>query len=63
MREDLKRRIMAYNKTLAERKGKSDDLDIIVEQVLKLPYGQVKKVLTEDVMKVLEKYGYSENNT
>lgn len=60
MKEDLKRRIIAYNKTLAERKDKSDDLDIILKQLLKLPYGQLKKVLTDDVLKVLEKYGYSE---
>lgn len=39
---------------------KAIDLDIIVTEVLKLPYGQLKKVLTEPVMAVLEKYGYTE---
>lgn len=39
---------------------KATDLDIIVTEVLKLPYGQLKKVLTEPVMAVLEKYGYTE---
>lgn len=39
---------------------KATDLDIIVAEVLKLPYGQLKKVLTEPVMAVLEKYGYTE---
>lgn len=38
---------------------KATDLDIIVTEVLKLPYGQLKKVLTEPVMAVLEKYGYT----
>lgn len=38
---------------------KATDLDIIVAEVLKLPYGQLKKVLTEPVMAVLEKYGYT----
>jgi hypothetical protein len=27
---------------------------------MKLPYGQLKKVLTDEVMAVLEKYGYTE---
>lgn len=38
---------------------KATDLDIIVSEVMKLPYGQLKKVLTPAVMEVLEKYGYS----
>lgn len=39
---------------------KATDLDIIVQEVMKLPYGQLKKVLTPAVMKVLKKYGYTE---
>lgn len=39
---------------------KATDLDIIVTEILKLPYGQLKKVLTEPVIAVLEKYGYTE---
>lgn len=39
---------------------KATDLDIIVTEILKLPYGQLKKVLIEPVMAVLEKYGYTE---
>lgn len=39
---------------------KATDLDIIVTEILKLPYGQLKKVLTEPVMAVLKKYGYTE---
>ncbi len=46
--------------TAATRADKSDDLDIIVTQILKLPYGQVKKVMTDEVMAVLHKYGYME---
>ena len=42
---------------LDERKEKSDDLDIIVSEIAKLPPGQLKKVLTEDVLSILEKYG------
>lgn len=38
---------------------KATDLDIIVAEIMKLPYGQLKKVLTPAVMEVLEKYGYT----
>lgn len=39
---------------------KANDLDIIVSEIMKLPYGQLKKVLTPEVMEVLKKYGYAE---
>lgn len=39
---------------------KATDLDIIVTEIMKLPYGQLKKVLTSEVMKILSKYGYTE---
>jgi hypothetical protein len=39
---------------------KANDLDIIVSEIMKLPYGQLKKVLTPYVMEVLKKYGYAE---
>lgn len=57
---DLKAKILSYNKTKAVDKEKATDLDIIVGEIMKLPYGQLKKVLTDDVMAVLAKYGYVE---
>ena len=39
------------------QKVKSDDLDVIVSAMAQLPPGQLKKVLSEDVIAVLEKYG------
>ena len=60
MKKELRERIYAFNKNRAEKDEKATDLDIIVEQIMKLPYGQLKKVLTEDVMAVLKKYGYTE---
>lgn len=44
---------------ISEKKDKADDLDIIVGQIMELPYGQLKKVLTDEVLAVLEKYGYT----
>lgn len=58
MKPELKAQILAYNKAAAVRKEKAEDLDILVQQILKLPPGQLKKVLTEEVKAVLQKYGY-----
>lgn len=53
----------ALNKLKATIQAKTDkatDLDIIVAEIMKLPPGQLKKVLTEEVLAVLKKYGYTE---
>lgn len=50
----------ALKAKIQEKKDKAKDLDIIVAQIMQLPYGQLKKVLTDEVMAVLEKYGYTE---
>lgn len=60
MKKELRKKIIAYNKTVKEKSEKATDLDIIVGEMLKLPPGQLKKVLTEPVMAVLRKYGYTE---
>ena len=46
---------------ILERTEKASDLDIIVEQIMALPPGQVKTVLTGEVIAVLKKYGYTED--
>lgn len=50
----------ALKARITEKKDKATDLDIIVTEIMKLPPGQLKKVLTEPVMEVLAKYGYTE---
>lgn len=57
MKPELRAKIIAYNKSAAERKEKAEDLDIIIAEIMKLPPGQLKKVLTDDVLGVLAKYG------
>lgn len=59
MKPELREKIIAYNKAVAERAEKATDLDIIVSEIMKLPPGQLKKVLTDKVIAVLEKYGIS----
>ena len=60
MNPELRKKIIAYNKGVAEKSEKATDLDILVSEIMKLPYGQLKKVLTDEVMVVLKKYGYAE---
>lgn len=57
MKKELRSRILAYNKQVAEQKEKATDMDIIVKAFAKLPPGQIKKVLTEEVIAVLNKHG------
>ena len=57
MNEGLRQRILAYNREMADRKQKARDLQILVDALLLLPYGQLKKVLTDEVLAVLENYG------
>lgn len=57
MRKDLREKIIAYNRAAAERKYKASDMDVLISALAKLPYGQLKKMLTDEVVAVLEKYG------
>ena len=57
MRKELREKIIAFNKSAAERKDKATDLDVLVAALAKLPPGQLKKILTDDVLVVLAKYG------
>jgi hypothetical protein len=50
---------MKLRKTIEANNEKARDLDVIIAEVQKLPHGQLKEVLTNRVMAVLEKYGYT----
>ena len=55
-----RKELEALKARITENRTKAADLDIIVSQIMQLPYGQLKKVLTDEVMAVLAKYGYGE---
>lgn len=59
MKPELRAKIIAYNKSVAEKAEKASDLDALISAIMKLPPGQLKKVLTDEVIEVLEKYGVS----
>ncbi len=58
MNKELKDKILAFNRLAKERSEKASDLDVLVAALMELSPGQLKKVLTDPVLKVLEKYGY-----
>lgn len=60
MKPELREKILAFNRAAKAKSDKATDLDILVAEIMKLPYGQLKKVLTPQVMLILEKYGYTE---
>ena len=62
MTPELKARILAFNRVRKEETEKASDMDVIVTAILKLPPGQLKKLLSEDVLAVLAKYGYEEES-
>ena len=53
-------KVLAYNREQAAKKEKAEDLDVLVREMSKLPHGQLKKVLTDEVIAVLKKYGYKD---
>lgn len=50
----------ALKAKISAKADKANDLDILVAEIMKLPPGQLKKVLTDEVLAVLKKYGYTE---
>lgn len=60
MKPELRAKIIAYNKAVAERAEKAADLAVLISAISKLAPGQVKKFLSDgDVIAVLAKYGVS----
>lgn len=53
-----KSELLKLKENALSHKDKARDMDVIVAEISKLPYGQAKKVLTEKVLEVLAKYGY-----
>ena len=56
MKAELRERILAYNRAMAQRKEKAEDMDVIATALRALPPGQLKKLLTPEVLAVLDKY-------
>lgn len=60
MKPELKAKILAYNQRVKAQGEKATDMDVLIGALLKIPYGQLKKILKdEEVVEVLKKYGYN----
>lgn len=58
MKKELREKILAHNKQINAKKEKADDMDVLIGALAKLPPGQLKKVLSDEVLAVLKKYGF-----
>lgn len=56
MKKELREKIIAYNRAVQANSEKADDMGVVVAALAKLPPGQLKKMLTADVIAVIEKY-------
>lgn len=57
-----KAELNALKSKIRAKTEKTADMDILVTAMLALPKGQLKKLLSEDVLAVLAKYGYTEED-
>lgn len=57
MKPEMREKILAYNKRRRAEGDKASDMDVMIAAISKLPPGQLKKVLSEEVKAVLRKYG------
>lgn len=57
MRPELRKRIIAYNQAVAADASAAADMRAMAAAFAKLPPGQLKKVLTQDIIDILAKYG------
>lgn len=56
MKKELREKIIAYNRAVQANAEKADDMNIVVSALSALPPGQLKKLLTDDVVAIIEKY-------
>ncbi len=56
--KELRKKIIEYNKRVKEKSEKADDMEVLINALAKLPWGQLKKVLSDEVLEVLKKYGF-----
>lgn len=57
MKPELRKRILAYNQAVAADASAAADMRAIADAFSKLPHGQLKKVLNDDIITILARYG------
>ena len=57
MSKDRKNQIFAYNRQKAADSSAAADMHKIAAAISRLPKGQLKKVLSDEIVEILAKYG------
>lgn len=57
MANPWKKRVLAFNKQRKAEGEKATDMEIIASKLAMLPPGQLKKLLDEETIAILAKYG------
>ena len=57
MRPELRKRIIEYNQAVAADASAAADMRAMAQAMAQLPPGQLKKVLSEEIIAILKKYG------
>lgn len=52
-----KEKVLAYNRSVAAKGEKASDLEKLIAAMAQLPPGQLKHLLTDEIIKIFEKYG------
>ena len=61
MANPWKARVLAFNRRRQEEGEKAGDMDVLITAMMKLPPGQLKKLLSDEVLAVLRKYGWEDD--
>lgn len=55
-----RKKLNELKQNIEGKKEKANDMDVLIAQFMKLPFGQFKKLLSDNVLAILEEYGYTE---
>ena len=56
MANPWKEKVLAFNQKRKVEGEKAEDMDVVIRKLGELPPGQLKKVLTDDIIAIIEKY-------
>ena len=55
--KELREKIIAFNKSVKEKAEKASDMEVLMAKISELPRGQLKKILTDEIIEIFAKDG------
>lgn len=55
--KELREKVIAFNKAIKDKAEKATDMEILMSKISELPRGQLKKILTDEIIDIFAKYG------